>query len=290
MHVVRVDTETFVDVEVNAEKGRAAIAAVDAQLGAVPLRFLGYSQGVNNALRTITSDPAIAARTRSVVSLNSAAHGSEAADTLLRALRLYQARPHAGCEELWPGVRELCQQVAQRELSPVAGFLQAMLERMGAHFDDLAGRNAGDWLARHIDGLRSLTTGAADASKSASRTGLRCRRTSLTSRFDPSSPMKRPACHRAIGSHTKRSRGPRRERHGTTCKSLVNQPLGRGVAPTETVMRVADGNHWQWALTSSDVPENLMPASMFSGIPRESRVVAQYEALAELGIVAGGER
>jgi len=55
-------------------------------------------------------------------------------------------------------------------------------------------------------------------------------------------------------------------------------------------MRVADGNHWQWALTSSDVPENLMPASMFSGIPRESLVVAQYEALAELGIVAGGER
>lgn len=102
--------------------------------------------------------------------------------------------------------------------------------------------------------------------------------------------MKRPACHRAIGSHTKRSRGPRRERHGTTCKSLVNQPLGRGVAPTETVMRVADGNHWQWALTSSDVPENLMPASMFSGIPRESLVVAQYEALAEFGIVAGGER
>lgn len=61
-------------------------------------------------------------------------------------------------------VRELCQQVAQRELPPVAVFLQAMLERMGAHFDDLAGRNAGDWLARHIDGLRSLTTGAADAS------------------------------------------------------------------------------------------------------------------------------
>lgn len=61
MHVVRVDTETFVDVEVNAEKGRAAIAAVDAQLGAVPLHFLGYSQGVNNALRTITSELGIVA-------------------------------------------------------------------------------------------------------------------------------------------------------------------------------------------------------------------------------------
>lgn len=282
--VIRLPSKTELE-----SHGRAAIAAVDAQLGAVPLHFLGYSQGVNNALRTITSDPAIAARTRSVVSLNSAAHGSEAADTLLRALSLYQARPHAGCEELWPGARELCQQVAQRELSPVAGFLQAMLERMGAHFDDLAGRNAGEWLARHIDGLRSLTTGAADASWISNGSSLPKDVAYLTFRSviadeKTSLPSSNWLAYQAISRTS--SRAPWNDMQ----VRLVNQPLGGGVAPTETVMRVADGNHWQWALTSSDVPENLMPASMFSGIPRESLVVAQYEALAELGIVAGGER
>ena len=69
---------------------------------------------------------------------------------------------------------------------------------------------------------------------------------------------------------------------------LANQHLGNHVEASEVVSRVADGNHWRWALTPQDVGESMMPSRMFQGAPREELVVAHYEALAELGIVGAG--
>lgn len=288
--VVRVDTGSFVDVESNARKGREAVARVDAEVGRVPLHFLGYSQGVTNALRTVASDPKIAARTRSVVSISPAAHGSEAADTLLRALRLYTDRPTAGCDEMWPGARDLCKQVARRELAPVASFMQAILERMGASFDDVAGSTVGEWLARHVDGLRSLTTGGTEAFWTENGARLPRDAAYLTFRSviadeDADLPQSNWLSYQVLFRSS--ATAPWNDMQ----VRLANQFLGRDVAAGEVVGRVANGNHWRWALTSSDVPERLMPARMFAGVPREALFVAHYETLAELGLVtAGGTR
>jgi hypothetical protein len=288
LHIVRVDTGTFVDVEVNAQKGLEAIRAADADVGPLPLHFLGYSQGVTNALRTITADPAVAPRTRSVVSLNSAAHGSEAADTLLRTLRLYEARPTAGCEEMWPGVRDLCFAVAKRDLTPTAAFLQSMLERMGASFDDIEGRDVGQWLRIRTDGLRSLTTGGTDQFWATHGAKLPRDAAYLTFR-SVISDEKATLPQSNWLSYQVLFRASSRSPWNDMQVRLENQPLGRNVASSEVVLRVADGNHWQWALTAEDVPERLMPARMFEGIPREAMVVAQYETLAEIGVVTTGD-
>jgi hypothetical protein len=290
LYVVRVNTETFVDVETNVTKGRQAIAGVHAAIGNAPLHFLGYSQGVTNALATIASDPSIAGRTRSVLSLNSAAHGSEAADTLLRTLHLYESRPSAGCGELWPGVRELCETVGHTNLSPVAGFLQTMLERMGAHFDDLEGSTLDVWLARHVAGLRSLTTAAAQTFWTEHGASLPGDAVYLTFRsviVDETQelPQSNWLSYQVIARSS-----PAAPWNDMQVR-LVNHPLGGDVAATEIVMPVANGNHWQWALTSTDVPERLMPSRMFAGVPREAMVAAQYEALAEVGLMdVGGAR
>jgi pimeloyl-ACP methyl ester carboxylesterase len=78
-----VDTGSFVDPAINARQVRDLVAEIDRDLGRpVPLHLLGYSQGARNALQTLSDNPEIAARARSVLTLNSAARGSEVAALL----------------------------------------------------------------------------------------------------------------------------------------------------------------------------------------------------------------
>ncbi len=287
LEIVRVDTGTFIDIEHNAAKGREAIATLDAAFGPIPLHFLGYSQGVSNALQTIASDPAIASRTRSMVSLDSAAHGSEVADTLLRTLDLYTSRPTAGCDEVWPAARNLCKSVGNRKLAPVAGFLKTQLEALGGSFDDLSSSTVAEWLKNHVDGIRSLTTGSAAKFWVANGARLPTNCAYLTFRSvisdeKTSLPQSNWLPYQVLFRSSTAS--PWNDMQ----VRLVNQHLGNSVEASEVVSRVADGNHWLWALTPNDVSEGMMPSHMFENAPREELVVAHYEALAELGMVNAG--
>lgn len=69
---------------------------------------------------------------------------------------------------------------------------------------------------------------------------------------------------------------------------LASLPLGGPIADREIVLRVADGNHWMWELTPTDVPSSLMSPEMFAGVPRNELVVAQYITLAQVGLLFGG--
>jgi uncharacterized protein (TIGR03382 family) len=64
---------------------------------------------------------------------------------------------------------------------------------------------------------------------------------------------------------------------------LANESLGTKL--NEIPMPVAEGNHWQWAMATGDLPDALLPKAMTDGIPREALLVGYYEALDEIGLL-----
>jgi hypothetical protein len=283
LRAVRVETDSFVPTGPNAAKARDAIAALDAELGPVPLHFLGYSQGVSNALRTLVDYPAIAARVRTVVALNSAAHGSETADALLTALNLGD-RPDGSCDNLPQPARDACRAIDQQPLHPIAGVLQQSLASLGFDFGDVDGSTVGDFLRRRVDGLRSL--GTAEMARFWRERGAELPTSVLYLSFRSfiGEPWRDLPTSNAW-SYALLASVDRWNRENDMQVRLVNQRLGGPLAQVEVVGPAAEGNHWQWELTSNDLSEPLEPRAMADRMPHEALLLAYYQTLHEIGLV-----
>jgi pimeloyl-ACP methyl ester carboxylesterase len=282
LRTARVEYDSFVAAGPNAAQARALIADLDAELGPVPLHFLGYSQGVYNALRTLTDYPELAPRTRTFVSMSSAAHGSETADALLAALGLVD-KPAATCEQLPPFARKACRAVDSHRLHPISDFLGSGVQALGFDGGDLDGETVGDFLRQRIAGLRSLGTletaqfwreRGAQLPTSTLYLSFRSFIGDLARDLPPSN---------AWSYMLLAAVDPTRADNDMQVR-LVNQPLGGPLADVEVVAPAAEGNHWQWELTSDDLAEALEPRAMAERMPHEALLLGYYQTLHELGL------
>jgi hypothetical protein len=284
LRTARVEYDSFAPPTLNAAKARALIAQIDAELGPVPLHFLGYSQGVTNALHTLVDYPEVAPRVRTFVSLNSAARGSETADALLAGLALAN-RVGATCDDLPVFARRACHLVDRQQLTPIADFLKAGLANLGFDFGDIDdGLTVGEFLRRREAGLRSL--GTAETAQFWREHGAQLPQSTLYLSFrsfvgDSSTNL--PGSN--AWSWVLLSAIDRHASENDMQVRLVQQPLGGPLAGLEVVGPAAEGNHWQWELTSNDIGENLQPSEMSERMPHEALLLAYYQTLHEAGLL-----
>jgi pimeloyl-ACP methyl ester carboxylesterase len=291
---VRVETASFVAPEINAAEAEKTVAALDAEVGrAVPLHLVGYSQGARNALETLVRYPAIAARTRTVLTLNAAARGSEVADVLYAAVQALDSAS-GGCNKLPAFARTPCKAIAGWSARPADVVLGAIAFAMGIPVGDLeafiAAEDAiapaatlGDFFRTHLPGVRSLTTADAasfwkgPAHALPQGTLYFAFRSAITDRknLPLSNWINYEILRRAGGFYHFNDMQMR----------LANQSLGGAVEDREVVGRLAEGNHWQWELLPGDVPESVMPSEMVERIPHEAMFVAHLRAVAEIGLL-----
>ncbi len=66
---------------------------------------------------------------------------------------------------------------------------------------------------------------------------------------------------------------------------LPNQRLGGPLRAVEVQLPVAEGNHWQWELSTKDVPAAVMPPEMVERIPHVELMVAWLQTLTELDLL-----
>jgi len=282
LRTARVEYTSFVPADENAALARELIAQIDAELGPVPLHFIGYSQGVTNALHTLANYPDIAARTRTFVSLNSAAHGSETADALLAALALSDTAT-ATCNDLPAFARLACTAVDITDLTAIADFLRAGLSAFG-DFDDADGSTAGELLRRRIAGLRSI--GTAETARFWREHGAQLPTSTLYLSFRSfiSDPARDLPMSNAWSYVLLKNVDPWQPANDMQVR-LVNHALGGPLASVEVVGPAAEGNHWQWELTSDDLSEQLEPVGMAERMPHEAPLLAYYQTLHEIGLV-----
>lgn len=291
LEIVRVDTGSFVDPAVNAQRAKAAVAALDARLGKqLPLHLLGYSQGSANALRSLVDVPELAARTRTVMTMNSAAHGSEVADMLGGTLTGALAQDCSA----WPIVmRPACEWAAAQGVLPSDGVIRAIAFAMGIPPDDFkrffaaedgiaASPNLRAFLVNHLPGIDSLTTTA--AAKFWSARGRELPREPLYLSFRAAitdKPRNLPPSNALFAALIERADGF--EAWNDMQVRLNNQSLGGPVADIEVVGRVVEGNHWQWQLADNAVPASVMDPEMTRRTPDVDMLIGHYLALGDAG-------
>jgi hypothetical protein len=242
----------------------------------LPLHVIGYSQGVVTAVRMLAQDKDLGGRTRSVLAMNGASHGSEAADF---ALEMADSLNTCGTS----GVCNLLRSDALKILAET--FLGVSLSA------DSASDNLGDVLAQKREGMVSLTTAyarkfwdgdAANIPKNAPDALFYTFRSGISrTDADPNVgnlPQAQVSLYNIIF-----------DRGGATPWNdmqvrVVNHTLGGPVAPREVVSRVAEGNHWQWQLRPDEGLPRMEP-EMASRTPRASIFHAYFRALAEIGLV-----
>ena len=299
LRTVRVESGSFVEPSKNAAQAKKQIDALDAELGPIPLHFLGYSQGSTNALTTLATYPELAARVASVITMNSAAHGSEVGDTMLKVIDLSSK---LDCSNLPAFAQGACKKFAGTALPTQDNVLSAMATAFGMTLDQLKtfteaeddvqpATNFSQFFFQHLDGISSLTTPTAAAFWASS--GLSLPQHTLYMSFrsaivddkvsDPNSDL--PASNELFydiltGVDSKVPYNDMQVR-------LVNQSLNASVADREVMLPVAVGNHWLWELTPAAVPNSLMATTMFSHAHRDEMFMAFYQTLAETGILFG---
>lgn len=273
--VERVDTPSFDDPARNADRVRAVVSQHSAT---VRLHLFGYSQGGLNALATLVADPAIAARTRTVVFLDVPVHGSEVGELLYRALR-----PAGYFDWLWPDtpppepVAAFATSMTGLALPP--GELAEWLRAEGSSDTTLQG-----FLVHHLEGVRSLGTSyAAEFWRSH---GERVPRTPFYANFraiitDPQQnlPPSNALFYRVINQLEPD------DPYNDMQVRLVSQSMGGPLADYETPAPVAEGNHWQWALVPGDLPNAVLPNAMLETIPHSALLLAYYATFAEIGLL-----
>jgi len=293
LEVVRVETGSFVEPGVNAARAAQQVAALDARLGrAVPLHLLGYSQGAMNALRTLTDHPTLAARVRTVVTMNSAAHGSEVADLLSRLLGDLGRDACAA----WPLVfRPTCEWAAASGVVPSDGVMRAIAWAMGIPVQDLQrfiaaedevapSPNLRAFLVNHRPGVDSLTTAGAVAFWKQHGAKLPTTALYVSFRSVISDAARNLPTSNALFAKLLDRVSPFRPWNDMQVR-LVNQSLGGPIAKVEVVGRVAEGNHWQWQLAEGAVPPAVMDPDMVRRTPDVDMLLAHYLALQDAGLV-----
>jgi hypothetical protein len=261
LEIARVESDDFAPLDANARAGQAAVAALDARFGPLPLHLVGYSQGVTNALATLASDAALRARTRSFFALNSAAHGSELIDVAMAALDDPLSSPR-----------------------PVTELLEDVLETLGLSMEELDPVSAGEFIAHVRGGLESLTTRGTAAfwaehgdalPADILYTSFRSVITDEHANLPPSSVATYAIVAAAAPDSPFNDMQVRLARHA----------LGGPMADVEVLSHVAEGNHWQWALGPNDLHELLIPPDMLTHVPREALWLAHVQTLYELGLL-----
>ena len=290
VRTIVLDTGNFVDPKANAALASRTLAA--AAPAPAALHFIGYSQGSTNVLRTLVDYPEIAARVRTVLTMNSAAHGSEIVDVLLPALDNLDADARF-CDKLPDYARPTCEWAAEQSPKPARVIMEEIARSMGIPVDSLDGwldpndrtTTLRDFLKEHVPGVRSLTTVAA-AEFWATR-AHQLPRTALYTSFrsaitDPDRNL--PASNALFYGLLNRAGGD--APYNDMQVLLTKQSLGGPIADLETILPVAEGNHWQWQYTAGQMDERLMPADMTARIPQLAWMVGYAETLHDLGVLA----
>lgn len=292
-HVQRVETGSFVLPTINADQAEIAVAALTAEFGAMPLHALGYSQGASNLLRTLTDKPAIKSQVRTVMVMNSAAHGSEVADMGVSILDPIAGGVEDFCTSLPEFALPLCEVALSASPRPDEWVLELIAMSMGVPLDSLQAfieaedgvSNAPDlrsFFERHLPGVASLST--TETQRFWDERGADLPRTTLYYSFRSAisdTDANLPSSNALFHSLLERAGGDRP--YNDMQVRIDNQSLGGAVADLEVVSPVAEGNHWQWELPTGAVPESTMPAEMTDRIPHRELLVGHYQALLELG-------
>jgi hypothetical protein len=245
-------------------------------------------------LQTLVDQPSVAARVKTVVTLNSAAHGSEVADVLAQIADALE-RGDDACSTVPLLFRGACAALARRSPIPGEGVLRVLAGAMGLPLDTLeefirredgvsAAPTVGAFFRRHAAGIRSLTTGDAarfwdERAGALPQNILYLSFRSVVSRRTQNLPLSNALFFDLLRLSSRKSP------HNDMQVRLANQSLGGPVAPLEVVSPVAEGNHWQWELGPGDLPETAMPRAMMDRIPRAALLAGYYGALAELGLL-----
>jgi len=291
-----VDTGSFVEPSVNAQQGRLAFELATEELGDVPVHLVGYSQGSTNALTTLVDVPDVADLAASVLVMNSAAHGSEVADTLGG---IVTALDGTFCDSVAEFARPACEWADEQSPLPNDLLMETIAFAMGLPVESLAEFIAAEdsiaaaptvqaFFSAHTPGVQSLSTEVAaefwrDRADALPSDTLYYSFRSVIS--DPDENL--PFSNRLFFSLLERA--GESVPYNDMQVRLENQSLGGSVADLEVVGPVAEGNHWQWELATGAVPESVMPAEMTSKIPHREFMVAYFQTLTEAGLLVAGK-
>ncbi len=292
-HVTRVETGSFVEPSINADQAELATARLTEEFGGIPLHTVGYSQGAMNSLTTLVEKPSIRSRVRTVMVMNSAAHGSEVADLGRAVLEPLATGINHFCEALPDFATPLCETAAAASPRPDEWVLELMALGMGVPLGTLqafieaedgvsAAPDLRSFFERHLPGIASLST--AKAAEFWSERASQLPRNTLYYSFrsvitDTSANL--PSSN--ILFHALLERAGESRPYNDMQVRLDNQSLGDPISGSEVLSPVAEGNHWQWELATGAVPESTMPADMTDRIPHRALLVGYYQAIVELG-------
>jgi hypothetical protein len=291
LETIVIDTEDFMDPAVNAAVARRQI---DALAGAPALHLIGYSQGVRNLLQTLVTYPDLAARAESVLTLNSAAHGSHAIDVLFLALEALE-RGGDVCTAVPDHARATCQRLAASSEQPaqvLLGFVSAVLGVPAEQIVDgvssvdptLTIAAVREYLRGHLAGWRSLTT--FDSSDFWAAHGAQLPRNILYTAFRTT--ISRPDRNLPLSNaplHVILNQAGGAEPYNDMQVLLRTHTLGGPVADTEVILPVAEGNHWQWEFLPGQLDSALISSEMLERVPQLALVVSYGQLLFEAGLV-----
>jgi hypothetical protein len=241
----------------------------------------------------MTDFPDIARRVKSVLTMNSAAHGSEVADAMGKVAGAFEDGDQS-CQT-WPwGSQWLCRGLAKVDPDPPHWLLEQIARAMGVPVDQLqqfvqaedgiaGAADLGEFFKRHIPGVKSLMTDTAKqfwAQKGAALpqdtlyTSFRSAISDIDNNLPSSNSLTFHLLKTAVADEPTNDMQVR----------LANQSLGGPIATSEIVLPVAEGNHWQWELNPGAVPENVMPQAMVDHIPQRELMLAYYETLRDIDL------
>jgi pimeloyl-ACP methyl ester carboxylesterase len=291
-----VNSNTFVEPAFNAARGRDAITDLDGRIGNAPLHVIGYSQGSLNALWLLSTDPQVASRVQTVLTFNSAAHGSEVADHIVPFVDALST-PADACSAPDPALKPLCAVADQLTTAPSDFVLGATACAMGLPEIDLqrylAAENVPpatlrEFLLSRRSGLHSLTTTEAQRFWQEHGSALPLHTLYLSARSIVRDPRRDLPASNCL-TYQLLNRSDESDPYNDMQVRLANQRLGGPVADVEVIGPVAEGNHWQWKLVASDLPELVMPREMIDRLPAQELFVAHFEALHDVGLLLRGD-
>jgi pimeloyl-ACP methyl ester carboxylesterase len=290
LETIVVDTEDFMDPSVNAAVAKRQIDA----LGAVPtgIHLIGYSQGVRNVLQTLVEYPDLAARSQSVLTMNSAAHGSEAIDTLFLAMQAFE-RVEDICAAVPAFARAACEEIKAQSPVPADVILGLVGDLLSVPADRIVDGIEGadpartielvrEYVRSHLAGWRSLTT--FDSKAFWAQHGATLPKDLLYFAFRSAisdTEKNLPLSNAPLYFLLAQAGGA--DPYNDMQVRLSNQALGGPVAGTEVVLPAAEGNHWQWEFTKGQLDSALIPDDMIERVPQLAYIVSYTQVLFEAG-------
>lgn len=270
----KAETGTLATPATNARAGCATLAQIERDLPGASIHLVGYSQGVRNALETLVTCPENTQSVRTLFAMNSAAHGSPAADAVALILPL-PGLEEARCAGLGRIGRWWCRSFGAPFAFGLSSLVGTAVLALGGPDEDADGAAAG---------LRTLSTYESREFWRTKASGLPTDLLFVSFRsIITDEDQNLPASNRLFYRSVFLAGGT--QPWSDMQVRLLDQRLGGPLAEREVVWPVAEGNHWQWHLEPHQLPGIAMPASMLEGIPREELLLAHLQTLAEVGLL-----